>query len=61
MQGKPCLIANIITLQHKRPGMCQHTILNDGIDDSQKGKSPVTSSSFLFAATRMEYFMWIQW
>ena len=24
--------------------MCQHTVLNDGLDNSQKGKSPVTSS-----------------
>jgi hypothetical protein len=46
---------------HRRPEMCQHTVLNDGIHDSQKGKSPVTNSSFLFAATGMKYFMWIQW
>jgi hypothetical protein len=24
--------------------MCQHTLLNDGVDGSQKGKSPVTRS-----------------
>jgi hypothetical protein len=29
---------------HRQPGMCQHTVLNDEIDDSQKGKSPVTRS-----------------
>jgi hypothetical protein len=34
---------NLTTYLHRKAGMCQHTALNDGFD-SQKGKSPVTTS-----------------
>ena len=36
---------NLTTFLHRKAGMCQHTVLNDEIDDSHKGKSPITKSA----------------
>jgi len=36
------LSSKLTTFQYRRPGMCQYTVPNDEIDDSLKGKSPVT-------------------
>ena len=40
----PSCTSYLTKLHHRRLGMCQHTVLDDGLDNSQKGNSPVTRS-----------------
>ena len=41
-QDHSFLTSHPAILQYRRPGMCQHTVLNDGKGNSKKGKLPTT-------------------